>query len=58
MPRLMVDHAIALLRAVGYESPRGPFVEMGVGLDVGEAFVGNIGERARRVALRSRSYPV
>ena len=25
---------------------RGPFVEMGVGIDFGEAFVGNIGERA------------
>jgi adenylate cyclase len=46
VPGLMVDHAIGLLRAVGYESPSGPFVEMGVGLDMGEAFVGNIGERA------------
>ena len=42
----MVDHATELLRAVGYGSSDGPFVEMGVGLDVGEAFVGNIGERA------------
>ena len=25
---------------------RGPFAEMGIGLDVGEAFVGNIGQRA------------
>ena len=25
---------------------RGPFVEMGIGMDAGEAFVGNIGERA------------
>jgi adenylate cyclase len=46
VPRLMVDHAMELLRAVGYDSPSGPFVEIGVGLDVGEAFVGNIGERA------------
>jgi adenylate cyclase len=46
VPRLMVDHALELLRAVGYDSPSGPFVEMGVGLDMGEAFVGNIGERA------------
>ena len=46
VPILMVDHAMELLRAVGYESVNGPFVEMGVGLDVGEAFVGNIGERA------------
>jgi adenylate cyclase len=46
VPRLMVDHAVELLRAVGYDSPAGPFVEVGIGLDVGEAFVGNIGERA------------
>lgn len=46
VPTLMVDHATALLRAVGYESRDGPFVEMGIGLDVGMAFVGNIGERA------------
>jgi len=46
VPSLMVDHATELLRAVGYDSPSGPFVEMGIGLDVGEAFVGNIGERA------------
>lgn len=43
---LMVDHARELLREVGYGSPAGPFVEVGIGLDVGEAFVGNIGERA------------
>ena len=43
---LMVDHAMALLREVGYGSPGGPFAEIGIGLDVGEAFVGNIGERA------------
>jgi adenylate cyclase len=46
VPRLMVDHAMQLLRAVGYSSQEGPFVDVGVGLDVGEAFVGNIGERA------------
>jgi adenylate cyclase len=46
VPGLMVDHAMELLRAVGYDTPHGPFVEMGIGLDVGEAFVGNIGERA------------
>ena len=43
---LMLDHARGLLQAVGYGSEAGPFVEMGVGMDVGEAFVGNIGERA------------
>jgi len=46
VPGLMYHHATELLRAVGYDSPSGPFVEMGIGLDVGEAFVGNIGERA------------
>jgi adenylate cyclase len=45
-PALMLEHARALLRAVGYGSPEGPFVEMGIGLDFGEAFVGNIGQRA------------
>jgi adenylate cyclase len=35
-----------LLSAVGYGSAEGPFVELGIGLDVGEAFVGNIGQRA------------
>ncbi len=43
---LMVEHAQALLEAVGYGSEEGPFVEVGVGLDFGEAFVGNIGDRA------------
>jgi adenylate cyclase len=43
---LMVEHALELLRAVGYGTDSGPFAELGVGLDVGEAFVGNIGERA------------
>lgn len=46
VPRLMVQHAQQLLAAVGYATDGGPFVEVGVGLDVGEAFVGNIGERA------------
>jgi adenylate cyclase len=43
---LMLEHARELLRAVGYGSDDGPFVEVGVGLDIGEAFVGNIGQRA------------
>ena len=46
VPVLMLDHARGLLRAVGYGSGTEPFVEMGIGLDVGEAFVGNIGQRA------------
>jgi adenylate cyclase len=43
---VMLEHALGLLRAVGYGSSEGPFVEMGIGLDFGEAFVGNIGQRA------------
>jgi adenylate cyclase len=46
VPSLMLEHARGLLRAVGYGSDEEPFVEMGVGIDIGEAFVGNIGERA------------
>ena len=46
VPALMLKHARELLRAVGYGSGDGPFVEMGIGLDIGEAFVGNIGQRA------------
>ena len=46
VPAVMLDHARGLLRAVGYGSGRPPFVELGIGLDFGEAFVGNIGERA------------
>ena len=45
VPALMLEHARGLLRSVGYESEQGPFVEMGVGMDFGEAFVGNIGHR-------------
>jgi len=43
---LMIRHARGLLAAVGYGSDEGPFVELGIGLDYGEAFVGNIGDRA------------
>jgi adenylate cyclase len=46
VPAQMLDHAVELLRAVGYGSGSEPFVEMGIGMDVGEAFVGNIGQRA------------
>jgi adenylate cyclase len=46
VPAVMLDHARGLLRAVGYGSGEEPFVEMGIGLDFGEAFVGNIGQRA------------
>lgn len=43
---LMLEQARALLRRVGYGTPEGPFAEVGVGLDLGEAFVGNVGERS------------
>jgi adenylate cyclase len=46
IPVLMVEHARELLRAIGYGSSGGPFVELGIGLDFGEAFVGNIGDGA------------
>jgi adenylate cyclase len=45
IPGLMLDHAQDLLRAVGYGTTDGPFVEVGVGIDFGEAYVGNIGQR-------------
>ena len=46
VPAVMLDHGRELLHAVGYGSADGPFVEVGIGVDVGEAFVGNIGQRA------------
>jgi adenylate cyclase len=46
IPALMVEQATALLRGLGYGTADGPFVEVGVGLDYGEAYVGNIGDRA------------
>ncbi|HWA55303.1 MAG TPA: adenylate/guanylate cyclase domain-containing protein [Solirubrobacterales bacterium] len=42
----MLAHSRELLAQVGYGSPEGPFVEVGIGLDYGEAFVGNVGERS------------
>jgi adenylate cyclase len=46
LPVLMAKQALELLAAVGYGTPKGPFVELGIGLDLGEAYVGNIGDRA------------
>jgi adenylate cyclase len=43
---LMLDHARELLERVGYGTPAGPAFEVGVGLDYGEAFIGNIGHGA------------
>lgn len=45
-PQLMLTHAIALLHAVGYGDGSEPFAEVGIGMDFGEAFVGNIGQRS------------
>jgi adenylate cyclase len=43
---VMLEHARALLRSVGYGGGEAPFAEVGIGLDYGEAFVGNIGRRS------------
>lgn len=43
---LMVDHARELLRRIGYGSAGGPELEVGIGMDFGEAFLGNIGNGA------------
>jgi adenylate cyclase len=42
----MLEQSRELLAQVGYGSEEGPFVEVGIGLDYGEAFVGNVGERS------------
>jgi adenylate cyclase len=46
VPARMLEHARGLLHQVGYGTKSGPFAELGIGLDAGEAFVGNIGQRA------------
>jgi adenylate cyclase len=44
-PPAMLRHARELLRAVGYGGDEEePFAEVGIGIDYGEAFVGNVGE--------------
>jgi adenylate cyclase len=43
---VMLDHARELLASVGYGTPGGPFVEVGIGLAFGEVYLGNIGELA------------
>ncbi len=40
---VMLEHARGLLAAVGYGEGSTPFAEIGIGLDYGEAFVGNVG---------------
>lgn len=42
----MLEQSRELLAQVGYGSEEGPFIEVGIGLDYGEAFVGNVGERS------------
>ncbi len=41
--RRALSAARELLEAVGYGSPGGPWLQVGVGLNAGEAFVGNVG---------------
>lgn len=41
---VMLRHARELLAAVGYGDGQQPFAEVGIGLDYGEAFVGNVGQ--------------
>ena len=43
---VMLDSARDLLRRIGYGSTEGPFAEVGIGLDYGEAFVGKVGRRS------------
>lgn len=40
---VMLDHSRRLLEGLGYGSREGPSLDLGIGLDYGEAFVGNIG---------------
>jgi adenylate cyclase len=40
----MVNDARAILREQGYGSPEGPQLQVGIGLDVGSAYVGIVGE--------------
>jgi adenylate cyclase len=42
-PRRGVEGALALLRAVGYGSDSGNWIDVGVGISTGEDYVGNVG---------------
>ena len=42
----MVADARAILRAVGYGTAKGPRLEVGIGLDIGPAYVGIVGDGA------------
>ena len=48
LARLMMEHAHALLHRSGYGTDAGPAFELGIGLDLGEVFLGNIGEGSVR----------
>ncbi|MBV8178944.1 MAG: adenylate/guanylate cyclase domain-containing protein [Mycobacterium sp.] len=41
--RRAVEAGLALLRAVGYGSPEGPWIQLGAAVNAGIAYVGNIG---------------
>lgn len=43
---VMLGSARELLCRIGYGSAEGPFAEVGIGLDYGEAFVGKVGRRS------------
>jgi adenylate cyclase len=42
-PRKAVAAAAALLEAVGYRTPAGPWIQIGIGISTGEEFCGNVG---------------
>src|SRR3954452_17528565 len=42
--REAVEAAVELLRAVGYGTPEGPWLQVGVGVNAGVAYVGNVGQ--------------
>ncbi len=43
---VMLEHTRELLERVGYGTSAGPAFEVGIGIDFGEVFIGNIGEGA------------
>jgi adenylate cyclase len=43
---VMIRHARELLERIGYGTKEGPAFDVGIGLDFGEVFVGNIGDHA------------
>jgi adenylate cyclase len=51
--QVMLGHARELLERVGYGSTGGPEFAIGIGLDFGEAFIGNIGDTAVHDFTRS-----